>query len=193
MNKGKGISVEISPLFFGLMAWLLTYEEKGLAAGCLAASLIHECGHLLMMFWRRSPPTAVRVGPFGMRVERTETAALSFWDDLLIAAGGPLINLICFVLFWLCGINTAATVHLVMAVMNLLPVEALDGGQILQNLLYLKLSSETVNLLLFIISLAVILPLGVVGFWVLLQSGSNPSLLVVDIYLILLLLFKRSR
>ncbi len=193
MNREKGISVQISPLFFGLMAWLLIYEKKGLAAGCLAASLIHECGHLLMMFWRNSPPTAIRVGPFGMRVERRETATLSFWDDLLIAAGGPLVNLIFFVIFWFCGRETAAAIHFVIAVLNLLPVEALDGGQMLQNLLYLKLSRETADRLLLFLSLAVILPLGVIGFWVLFQSGCNPSLLLVDLYLILLLLFKRSR
>ncbi len=193
MNRAKRISVEISPLFFALMAWLLLYDEKGLAAGCLAASLIHECGHLSMMFWRKSPPDAIRVGLFGMRVERQDTSTLSFWDDLLIAAGGPLVNLLCFLVFWILGAETAAAIHLVIAGLNLLPVEPLDGGQILQNLLYQRLEREIADRVLLITSLSVILPLGVLGFWVLLQSGCNPSLLLVDLYLILLLLFKRRR
>ncbi len=193
MTKEKHISVEISPLFFALMAWLLLYDEKGLAAGCLAASLIHECGHLGVMFWRHSPPLGIRVGPFGMRIERAGNTALSFWDDLLIASGGPLINLVCFFLFWLAGCLEASVIHLVIALLNLLPVESLDGGQMLLNLLYLRLTREQAQRVLFICSLVVIFPLGIAGFFVLLQSGCNISLLVVDLYLILLLLFKRSR
>lgn len=191
MPEQKHIAIEISPLFFALMAWLLLYEEKGLAAGCLAASLIHECGHLAVMFWRHSPPCAIRVGLFGMRMDREEGIRLSFWDDLLIAAGGPLINLLCCGLFKLCGAENAAVLHLVIALLNLLPVEALDGGQILLNLLYLRLPRERAERYSLICSLCTVFPLGIAGFWVLLQSGCNVSLLVVDVYLILLILFKR--
>lgn len=186
------VTIRISPLFFALLATLLLYEEKGLAAGCLAASFLHECGHLLMMFWRKSPPVHIAVGAFGMRIERRDGVSLSFADDICIAAGGPLVNGICFAAFWWLGKTTAAVIHLLLFCLNMLPITALDGGQMLLCTLYRFLSKEQAERVVFICSLAVIFPLGALGFWVLLQSGCNVSLLAVDAYLILLLFFKRN-
>ncbi len=171
---------------------LLLYERKSLAAGCLAASLLHECGHLLMMFWRKSPPLHIEVGIFGMRIERRDTLCLSFWDDFWIAAGGPLINGICAGLFWAMHKETAAAIHLLLMLLNLLPIAALDGGQMLLCVLYRFLPRETVRKCVWVCSLLTVFPLGVVGFFVLFKSGCNISLLIVDVYLILLLFFKRN-
>ncbi len=184
--------ISVSPLFFGLFSWLLIYEQKGLAAGCLAASLIHECGHLLMMLWRKTPPSRIVVGIFGMRMEKQEALSLSFVDDIWIAAGGPLINLFCFFLFWLWGKEQAAAIHLVIGGMNILPIETLDGGEILLNFLYRRFSRETSQKILLLCSVGTLFPLLTIGFFVLLQSGSNISLLAVAVYLILLLIFRRK-
>lgn len=192
MAEKRGITVHISPLFFALLATLLIYEEKGLAAGCLAASLLHECGHLLMLLWRGSVPESITVGPFGMRIERESSLRLSFWDDLLIAMGGPLMNIICCGMFLCFGKPTAAAIHLIIAILNLLPVEALDGGEILLCILYRYLPRDKASKCLLVCSLLTVFPLGVAGFFVLLQSHCNISLLTVDAYLILLLIFKRK-
>lgn len=192
MVEHKRITVQISPLFFALLATLLIYEQKGLAAGCLAASLLHECGHLFMMFWRKSPPKSITVGVFGMRIERESSLQLSFADDLLIAAGGPLMNILCGCLFVVCGKQTAAAIHLLIACLNLLPIEALDGGEILLCILYRYLPRDTARKWILICSLLTVFPLGVIGFFVLFKSGYNVSLLTVDAYLILLLIFKRK-
>jgi membrane-associated protease RseP (regulator of RpoE activity) len=192
MNKNERISIAVSPLFFAVFGWLLLYERKGVAAGCLAASLLHECGHLLVMFWRNAPPRSVTVGVFGMRIERDVALHLSFWDDLLIAAGGPLCNAICCIGFWLCGKQVAAAIHLLIALLNLLPVEALDWGEILLCILYRFVSRERARRWMLICSLLTVFPLGIIGFFVLIRSGYNASLLLVDLYLILLLIFKRK-
>lgn len=192
MNKFH-VSVELSPLFFGLLAWLLVYEQKGLAAGCLAASLIHECGHLLMMFFRHCLPRRIVVGIFGMRMERDETCALGFMDDVFIAVGGPAINLACGLLFFLLGKQQAAAIHLVLAGLNLLPVDTLDGGTILLNILYRFLPYDTAGKVMLFVSIATVFPLGVAGFYILLKTGTNISLLLVDAYLVLLLIFHAKR
>lgn len=189
----KRIAVSANPLFFGVLAWLLLYEKQGLAAGCLAASLIHECGHLTAMFVCKALPRRIHIGIFGMRIERDAALSVSFWQDAFIAAGGPLINLLCCGGFLLCGKVTAAALHFLTAALNLLPVEALDGGQLLLSLLYRRLPRERAEKCVFICSLLTVFPLGIAGFFVLLRSGCNASLLLVDAYLILLLIFKRKR
>ena len=189
----KRIAVSVSPLFFALLGWLLLYEQQGLAAGCLAASLIHECGHLSMLFLRHAYPKSIAVGIFGMRIEREEGLHLTFFDDLLIAAGGPLMNLLCCAIFLLLGRKQAGAIHLVMALFNLLPMELLDGGQMLLAALYLHTERERAERLLLICSVLTLFPLGVAGFLVLFKSGCNVSLLAVDVYLTVLLIFRRKR
>lgn len=186
------VKVHISPLFFALLAWLMIYEQQSLAAGCLAASLIHECGHLLVLLTVKAPPQKICVGLFGMRIERAERPTLSFAQDIAIAAGGPLANAFSALLFYVLHRFDAMWIHLLMGGLNLLPVEALDGGQILLNVLYRFTSKKTAETIVWICSLCVLLPLGAAGCWLLLYSRGNISLLAVDGYLLLLLFFRRK-
>lgn len=189
MSKG-GVEVTVSPLFFCLFAVLLLYEPKGVAAGCLAASLLHECGHLAVMLTRRTLPRRIAVGVFGMRIEKNIDFSLCLRDEFLIAAGGPVVNLACGMLLLQCGQAYAATVHFAVAGLNILPVYPLDGGVMLQCVLCHFLPAHTAEITLRVVSLLVVFPLGVLGFFVLIRSGYNASLLAVDAYLIVLLLFK---
>ena len=186
------ISISISPLFFGVLAFGLLYDPNAVGVGCLLASLLHETGHLLMIVWRGGRVKSICIGAFGMRIERELSLHLSFWDDVCIASGGPLMNLLWVGVCWLCGWETMCGIHMLLMLLNLLPIEALDGGEILRCILYRFLKRETVRIVLLVCSLAVVFPLGVLGFGVLIQSGYNPTLLIVDIYLILLLIFKRK-
>ena len=184
------VEVSVSPLFFCLFAVLLIYEPQGIAAGCLAASLLHECGPLAAMLTRRTLPNRVAIGIFGMRIEKDADLVLSLKDEFWIAAGGPAVNVMCGCIFWWCGKDYAAAVHFAVAGLNVLPVFPLDGGMMLQCVLYRFISAHTADAVLRIVSLLVVFPLGILGFLVLIRSGYNASLLAVDAYLIVLLLFK---
>ncbi len=169
---------------------LLLYEPKGIAAGCLAASLLHECGHLAVMVTRRTLPHRVAVGIFGMRMEKQADMTLPLRDEFWIAVGGPVVNLLCGALLFGLQREYAAAIHFVVAMLNLLPVFPLDGGVMLQCVLHRFLPSYTADIVLRVLSLCIVFPLGVIGFLVLIRSGYNASLLAVDLYLIFLLLFK---
>ncbi len=189
MDKPR-VEVTVSPLFFCLFAVLLLYEPKGLAAGCLAASLLHECGHLAVMLTRRTLPRRINVGIFGMRIEKDTSLTLPLRDEFWIAAGGPAVNLFCGCLLLALGKPYASTMHFTVMGLNILPVYPLDGGVMMQCVLHRYLPTYKAETTLRVISLCTVFPLGVIGFVVLFQSGYNASLLAVDIYLIFLLLFK---
>lgn len=189
MDKAR-VEVTVSPLFFCLFAVLLLYEPKGIAAGCLAASLLHECGHLAVMLTRRTLPRRIAVGAFGVRIEKDTNLSLPLQDEFWMAAGGPATNLICGCLFLALGKTYMAAAHFAVMGLNVLPVFPLDGGVMLQCVLYRYFSSHKADVILRVISLCTVFPLGVIGFFVWIQSGYNASLLAVDVYLIFLLLFK---
>ncbi len=191
MDDAKsGIPIHISPLFFCLLASLL-YRNQYVGAQTVLASLLHECGHLLVMMTRDCIPRRITVGIFGMRIEMQETTAQTYKDMFFIAAGGPLINLLCgFVLWWM-GLQVAAIVHITLALLNLLPFTSLDGGRMLYNGLCCFSSTEKAQKIVYVCSLAVVFILGVLGFTVLLYTRVNVSLLAVAVYLSLLLIFKQ--
>ena len=189
-----GIEFRLSPLFPAVVVVMLTIDRTGIAAWCVAASLLHEAGHFLMLFVLGSRPAAVIMGIFGVRVEQPPQNRLSYGQEMLVSFAGPAVNLACAaVLALLGGGMTVVSVHLTLGLTSLLPVEPLDGGQILYASLAWKKGEEKAERVTFAASLLTLFPLAAAGFWILIQNGDNFSPLVLSLYLCLLVLFKQCR
>lgn len=187
-----GVRIRLSLLFPAALVILLTIDRSGIPAWCVAASLMHEAGHFLMMFALGSRPSELTVGIFGVSAAQPADTSLKYWASALIALAGPLVNLASFgVIFAAQGLTMPALVHLSIGLFNLLPVEALDGGQALFFLLARRRGVEKAEVIVFAVSLCVIVPLATAGFFMLLRGHHNFSLLTVSLYLGLLLLLKR--
>ncbi len=186
------IEYRISLLFPATLVVLLSIDNTGIPAWCIAASAMHEAGHFVAMYAFGYRPHLVRIGFFGISVHHCEE--LSGSKAVLIALAGPAMNMISFaVLFSISWWTTPALVHLIMAVFNLMPIEALDGGQALYYFLAELKGVEKAERICFIVSLLLLMPLASVGFFLLLKNGYNFTLLGISIYLGLLLILKRRR
>ncbi len=120
------------------LALVLLADGTGLVRLGLCASLVHECGHLVVywIFLRRMPPLRLTLAGIGLRANGLW---LGRWRETLLLAAGPLANLaaaaVCAVL-----VNQRATyaryfflaANLCVGVYNLLPVGALDGGRLVR-------------------------------------------------------------
>ena len=186
------IEYRISLLFSATLVVLLTIDKTGIPAWCIAASAMHEAGHFAAMYAFGYRPHLVSVGFFGISVHHREE--LSGSKAVFIALAGPAVNMVSFVvLFSVFGWTIPALVHLIMAIFNLLPIEALDGGQALYYLLAELKGAEKAERISFIVSVLFLMPLASVGFFLLLKNGYNFTLLGISIYLGLLLILKRRR
>lgn len=183
-----------SLLFPATVVVLLTLDTGGMAGWCLAASVMHEAGHFLMLLACGGRPAQVSIGIFGVRVEQDVHAPIGYGKNVWVSLAGPLVNgLSCGILLLLGGgWTTPVMVHATMAVMNLLPVEPLDGGQALFCLLAPHMEEPKATRAVLVVSVVTILPLAAAGFYVLLHSGYNFTLLAVSVYLVLLLLLKKK-
>ncbi len=185
-----GIRCRLSLLFPALVTALLLWQPDGLAVSCLLASLVHEGGHLLAMLAAGVPPQACVLGAFGMRIELGNTL-IGYGRNLLISLAGPLANGVAAALLMSVGCPTAATVHLVLAVLNLLPAAALDGGEIVRCGLCMLGLGAWVRMALRLSSAVVLLPLAALSFWLFFR-GENPTLLIVSTYLAVLVFFSEK-
>lgn len=187
------VRIRISLLFPAALVILFTLDPGPIAAWCVAAALMHETGHFIAMLAFHSPPRQVDFGVFGMRAFHYPDASLGHGKQAVIALAGPAVNLgCCLLLVSAAGWTDGALVHLILGGFNLIPVEALDGGQALRHALACRYSEEQADRAVLALSVAILIPLAAAGFFLLMQSGYNFTLLVVSLYLGLLLLLKRK-
>lgn len=185
-----GITFRLSLFFPAAVIALMSFDDGNFILLCLLASFLHEAGHALAMLIVRDRPRRVTVGIFGICVERDRGHYLGYRSQALVSLAGPIVNVCCFTLFWWLHQPIAAVIHAGLALFNLLPVSSLDGGEALYALLCVRMCEEKATSISRAVSLAVIFPLAVVGFWLLLSETHNFSLLVMSGYLLLLLFFK---
>lgn len=195
-----GCVIELSFLFVAATACTVLLDHIGCILTTLLASFLHECGHLTAMFLLGGAPERITFGVFNIDIVDQNRTKRGYRQDLIILLVGPAVNLILFVLLYavsylMPGVDLlfAASAHLLIGLFNLLPVESLDGGQILYALLCEKVSPEKASKWVEIVSFFALLPVAAAGFVVLLQSKYNFSLLLASCYLIGQLLFRRGR
>ncbi len=190
MLEGRllGMRWRLSLLFPALLTALLLIRPDSLALSCVLASAIHEAGHLLAMVCLRCPPTVCTVGAFGVRLE-LQDSTVDYGRRMMISLAGPAVNaLAAGILLWV-GRPLTAAVHLCLMGLNLLPAAALDGGQVLYAALCLLGLEPVAGGVLRFLSAAVLLPLAAGAFWLFMTEKTNPTLLIVSGYLVVLIFF----
>lgn len=126
-----GIRVRFSLLFPAMLTVLCMQSGGQLTAICLLAAVMHECGHLVVLCCVRNRPKEIRFSAFGMCLLLQETP-MRYRQQVLVALGGPAVNLLTAgFLFAVAGVSDAAGIHLLLGLVNLLPIWPLDGGQCL--------------------------------------------------------------
>ena len=196
----KQCTVELHYLFFAVIAFFLFTDTTGTALLGLAATILHEGGHFLVILWYAGTVKAVRFHAFVVDVEEVKRAKRGYAIDVLVSLAGPLANLVgglfCALLYfyWQSPVlQEFIVVNGTLAAFHLLPVETLDGGQALYALLCCRYTPKIAANIVAVVSFLVLLPTAVLGFFLLLQSRYNFTLFFISIYLMILLVLKRGR
>ena len=136
MKVGAVLSrVKISPGFLLFLCAYYYFDPGGTFRYFVFATICHELGHLLTLKTLGVPIYRISLQAGGACLL---TAHMSYRDELLSAAAGPVMNLISALLF-LHRVPVFALVNLTLFLFNLLPFYPLDGGRILRCLLQLLL------------------------------------------------------
>lgn len=144
------IPIRIHPLFWGLAAligWISTFNLTLTVVWMviiLVSVLVHEYGHALTAVYF-GQKAEINLMAFGGLTKRTG-AKLKLWQEFVIVMNGPLFGFIlCFaayILFLKTGnayghltsytLYITAAINLFWTIVNLLPVQPLDGGRLLR-------------------------------------------------------------
>lgn len=184
--KIKNITVEIRFLFFSVLTLFLLLDKTGYCFFLFLAGIIHELGHLLAFFITGYAPEKISFELCGIRLEKNNYD-MSLSKQLIVLFAGSAVNFAVFfcLIFTLKSINALsvfAAGHLILGIVNLLPVTAFDGGKILEIILELILPPDKAQRLMSAIKIITLCLLFFAGATVFIQSGTNLSLFVLAVY-----------
>ena len=184
------IEFQISVPFAVMFAFLLVTDKTGFMSASLLAVVLHEIGHLIWMKKCRTAPKSVKMSLGGVLM--VGSAFCTAKESISIALAGPIVNFLFTVVFYSLGVYfdnvllaAFGVVQFLVGAINLLPVKGLDGGTVLTVLLE-KYSKRNVALIVKLVSFCVSVGVLVLGIAVAVKNTSNPSLLLLGIYLIIL-------
>ena len=194
----RGVKVKVGFWFAVLLCFLLTNTDNTVLCFAVLFSLLHECGHLLCDFLFHEKPQKIEFGLFGLTIVHADDICFSYPQEICEALAGPAVNFLLFLLFLLLysvsckeTVFACCFVNLYIFLFNAMPVFSLDGGRAFWALLCKYIDNpRTRQTVQKTVSFFCILVMMGFGFFVLLRSRYNFTLLLLAIYLMITLFIK---
>lgn len=187
--------IYISFFFSAAVTVMLLTDKTGYMLPALFAIILHEIGHLFMMWLLECAPKRIKLIPASIQI--TAPFQKRYRNDVLIAASGPAVNILLFLTLYFNFLAFGnqvtlyfAMLNLVIGVFNLLPVKGLDGGTILYCILAKYKEPERAALILKIITLILAVLIIITAITLSFRGKINISIYIMGIYLLLMSLIK---
>ena len=179
-------TVSIAFSFSAVLCILLTAFPFSVVMQVLAAILLHELGHLLCGALFGVLPSRVALSVRGVGIAM-DLSGLPGRRRIAIAIAGPALNLALCVPAALFHLHAWMAVNGALAVLNLLPVPGLDGGDALRIFLGRYVDCARADKVCLIVGFLVLFPAASAYFLLLLGGLISHRSLLVFAYLVVLM------
>lgn len=166
--------------FFAVICLFLAIGQNPWGLFCISSSMLHELGHLAAFFYMGIPPLELHFEYSGIRLV-PQNRLYSTGQEVLSLVSGSIVNLFCFFVLWALNLPVPAFFHLALGIFNLLPLQGLDGGQLLRIVLEQCCGPRLGGLISIVISCIADFFL-VLGGLILFRKTGNFTLLLTVLY-----------
>lgn len=146
--------IRLNLKIFIFMAIFIFTKQIKIYGLLMLFAFIHEFGHMIAGIILGFRPYSLEIMPAGISIsfkvkeenynKKVKNATVLTFKKIIIAANGPLTNIILIMLFILKKFNLEDSLrelivysNIIIAIFNLLPIYPLDGGRILKGILYI--------------------------------------------------------
>ncbi len=195
--KIRKTEIEISFTFFALFLLFISSNNYKSYLITVCCGLMHEIIHLCFIYKFSCAPKRISFTLFGANIIRDNSVILKNFEEFAINVSAPLFNLFVGFLFNFLSKKTNevfsdfTVINIVMGIFNLLPFYNFDGGNALRSLLILRLNDSTAEKILTVTSVIVTVLFSIMTFIVFIKYENNYSLIIISVYFLLTLIFKR--
>ncbi len=187
--------IYISFLFSAAVTIMLLTDKTGYMLPALFAIILHEIGHLFMMWILECSPKRIKLIPASVQI--TAPFQKRYRNDFLVAASGPTVNILLFLTLYFNYLAFGnevtlyfALLNLVIGLFNLLPVKGLDGGTILFCILEKYKGPDKAAVILKIITIVLAMATILTAVTLTVRGKINISIYIMGIYLFVMSLLK---
>lgn len=131
--KIKKVYVSISIYFLIMLGWVILTNKVYEFIYCLSALILHELGHIIMIYLLKKEISVFYIIPFGFSCRLKNQSSIERKDLLKIILVGPVTSFFVSGLAFFCD-KKFAVINLLIGVINFIPIGNLDGGRIFRNL-----------------------------------------------------------
>lgn len=130
----KKVYVSISIYFLFMIAWVVISGRSEEFFCCLGALLLHEIGHVVIIYLLKEKISIFYIIPFGFSCRLKNQSKIAQEKLLKITLAGPVTSFIVsgLAFFWT---KDFAIINLIIGLFNLIPIGSLDGGRIFRILM----------------------------------------------------------
>ena len=183
------IKVDVK-IFFIIILYIFMQSTKIFALTFIFI-LLHELGHLVTGITIGLKVKKINIHISGLSVEFENYGKQRNANKIVVDIAGPLINIIALVIAIIIKQEEIAYINLLVAIVNLLPIYPLDGGQILRTLLRKRFTyKETINFIESISQYTLIILTAIASCYLLI--GKNIGIFIAILYL-WTIIFKEKR
>ncbi|MBQ8498033.1 MAG: M50 family metallopeptidase [Clostridia bacterium] len=173
--------------------FLLLFASSPIYAFAVLSSVfLHEMGHAIAALLLRKKILGIRIVPTGINI--TLSAAASYAEEWLIAAAGPLMNILyafsASLLPYSVG-GTVRSISLLLGGLNLLPLALLDGGRMLNASISSLFGIDTAKRISELSTFVFLGILWTFALYIFFYSGVNFMLLLFCAYLFSYIVLKK--
>ena len=183
------IKVDVK-IFFIIILYIFMQSTKIFALTFIFI-LLHELGHLVTGITIGLKVKKINIHISGLSVDFENYGKQRNANKIVVDIAGPLINIIALVIAIIIKQEEIAYINLLLAIVNLLPIYPLDGGQILRTLLRKRFTyKETINFIESISQYTLIILTAIASCYLLI--GKNIGIFIAILYL-WTIIFKEKR
>lgn len=192
----KGIQIELHFLFIGIITLFLLNDKSGISSYGIIASLMHESGHIAALCLSGYRPKTISFELSGIRLENN-LSPVCFQKEIFILLAGSGVNLTVFALSLLSAgtiekVSVFAAVHLMLGLLNLLPIASLDGGKLLILILSQYISVLSAEKIVFCIQSFLVVAFTFICVISVLSGDINFTACILCGYLVFMTFFQKQ-